>query len=99
MVCIRPSCRSANRSCIFGGPCTSLRYMDSRNPSMSNPTLQPVASRLFLVMSGVSVQTALVVTVGIVPRWCRFARGNRSEGRCGTSEITVEDQQWEGVLW
>ena len=98
MVCIRPSCRSANRSCIFGGPCTSLRYMDSRTPSMADPSLQLVVLRLrWSFMTGLSVRKVLVVTVGMVPAWCGFVRGNRSEGCCGTSEVTVEDQQWEGV--
>ena len=72
--------------------------MDSRTPSSPDPSLQLVVLRLrWSFMTGLSVQKTLLVTVGMVPPWCGLARGNRSEGCCGTSEITVEDQQWEGV--
>ena len=39
------------------------------------------------------------VTVGTVPPWCGFSRGNRSEGCCGRSEMTVENRRREGLLW
>ena len=81
-----------------GNPVLHLGYMDSRTASSPDPRLQLVVLRLrWSFMTGMSVQTALLVTVGMVPPGCGFVRGNRSEGCCGTSEVTVEDQQWEGV--
>ena len=74
--------------------------MDSRTASSPDPSLQLVVLRLrWSFMTGLSVRGVLVVTVGMLPPWCGFACGNRSEGCRGTSEMTVEDQQWEGVLW
>ena len=82
----------------FGNPVLHLSHMDSRTPPMADLSLQLVVLRLrWSFMTGMSVGKVLVVTVGIVPPGCGFARGNRSEGCCGTSEITVEDQQREGV--
>ena len=80
-----------------GNPVLHLGYMDSRTASSPDPRLQLVVLRLRWFMTGWSVGKVLVVTVGMVPPGCGFARGNRSEGCCGTSEFTVEDQQWEGV--
>ena len=80
-----------------GNPVLHLGYMDSRTASSPDPRLQLVVLRLRWFMTGLSVQTAFLVTVGMVLPGCGFVRGNRSEGCCGTSEITVEDQQWEGV--
>ena len=82
----------------FGNPVLHLSHMDSRTPSSPDPSLQLVVLRLrWSFMTGLSLQKTLIVTVGMVPPWCGLARGNRSKGYCRTSEITVEDQQWEGV--
>ena len=74
--------------------------MDSRTASSPDPRLQLVLFRLrWSFMTGLGVQKTLLVTVVIVPPWCGFARGNRSEGCCGTSEMIVEAHQREGGLW
>ena len=81
-----------------GNPVLHLSHMDSRTASSPDPRLQLVVLRLrWSFMTGMSVGKVLAVTVGMVPPGCGFARGNRSEGCCGTSEVTVEDQQREGV--
>ena len=88
-----------------------IQYMSWLDIFISQPLLQFAGKGAFLgsmnshaastpdlgKQPGVSVQTVLLVTVGMAPPWCGCVRGNRSEGCCGTSEITVEDQQWEGV--
>ena len=80
-------------------PVLHLGYMDSHTASSPDPRLQLVVLRLRWFMTGLSVGKVLVVTVGMVPPGCGFARGNRSKGCFGMSEITVENQQWEGLLW
>ena len=73
--------------------------MDPLHRFENRPGRQLVVSRLCWFRPGPGVQTALVVTVGMVPHERGFARGNRSKGCFGMSAMTVENHQREGLLW